>query len=131
MLFPTMHFYHVVQFPQGKVFACEVNNAEVLNKICLLKKHGYQDLRTSVVHSINGKIDSVDALVNTQGPCLKLTSVFRRLLVQSLAQPILFLSIDDSHCNRIHSSLNAVHYFNNGYVGKQSVALKDYCEEYW
>jgi hypothetical protein len=25
----------------------------------------------------------------------------------------------------------AVLYFNNGYVGKQSVAWKEYCAEYW
>ena len=34
------------------------------------------------------------------------------------ARPIFFLRIDDSHCNRIHSSLSAVHCFDNGYVGK-------------
>ena len=32
---------------------------------------------------------------------------------------------DDSHCNRIHSSLTAVNCFDHGYVGKQLVA------EYW
>ena len=42
-----------------------------------------------------------------------------------------FPRIDDSHCDRIHSSLTAVHCFNNGYVGKQSVAWKEYCAEYW
>ena len=36
--------------------------------------------------------------------------------------PIFFPRIDDSHCYRIHSSLTAVHYFDNGYVGKQPVA---------
>ena len=30
-----------------------------------------------------------------------------------LYQPIFFLRIDDSHCDRIHSSLTAVHYFDN------------------
>ena len=39
--------------------------------------------------------------------------------------------IDDSHCGRIHSSLTAVCCFDNGYVGKQPVAWKEYCEEYW
>ena len=47
------------------------------------------------------------------------------------AWPIFFPRIDDSHCNRIHSSLTTVHCFNNGYVGKQPVALKEYCAEYW
>ena len=37
----------------------------------------------------------------------------------------------DSHCNRINFSLMAVSCFNNGYVGKQPVAWKDYCVEYW
>ena len=31
--------------------------------------------------------------------------------------------------NRIHSSLAAVHCFDNGYFGKQPVALKEYCAE--
>ena len=31
----------------------------------------------------------------------------------------------------IHSSHTAVHCFDNGYVGKQSVAWKEYCAEYW
>ena len=44
---------------------------------------------------------------------------------------IFFLGIDDSHCNRIHPSLNAVHCFDNGYAGKQPVAWKEYCAEYW
>ena len=39
--------------------------------------------------------------------------------------------IDDSHCDRIHFSLSAVRYFDNGYVGKQPVAWKEYCAEYW
>ena len=30
--------------------------------------------------------------------------------------------MNDSHCDRIHSSLTAVHYFDNGYVEKQPVA---------
>ena len=47
-------------------------------------------------------------------------------LVQSLAQPISFPRIDDSH-----SSVTAVHCFNNGYLGKQPVAWKEYCAEYW
>ena len=41
-----------------------------------------------------------------------------------------FPRIDDSHCNRIHSSLNAVHCFGNGEGGKQPVAWKEYCAEY-
>ena len=31
----------------------------------------------------------------------------------------------------IHSSLNSVHCFQDGYVGKQPVAWKEYCVEYW
>ena len=36
----------------------------------------------------------------------------------------------DSHCDRIHSSLTAVCCYDNGYVGKQPVAWKEYCVEY-
>ena len=39
--------------------------------------------------------------------------------------------IDDSYYDRIHSSLTTVHCFNNRYVGKQPVAWKEYCAEYW
>ena len=38
---------------------------------------------------------------------------------------------DDSHCDRIHSSLTTVRCFENGYVRKQPVAWKEYCAEYW
>ena len=31
----------------------------------------------------------------------------------------------------IATYLAAVHWFNNGYVGKQPVAWKEYCMEYW
>ena len=54
----------------------------------------------------------------------------RRLLVESPAWPILFPRIDDSHCNRIHSSLTTVHCFDNGYVGKQPVAWEEYYTQY-
>ena len=54
----------------------------------------------------------------------------RRSLVRSPAQPIFFPRIDDSHCDRIHSSLINVRGFNNGYVGKQPVAWKEYCAYY-
>ena len=39
--------------------------------------------------------------------------------------------IDDSHCDKIPSSLTAVHCFDDGYVEKQPVAWKEYCAEYW
>ena len=48
-------------------------------------------------------------------------------LVRSPAWPIFFLRIDDSHCDRIHFSLTTVHCFDNDYVGKQPLALEDYC----
>ena len=41
------------------------------------------------------------------------------------------LKIDDSNCDRIHSSLTAVRCFDNGYVEKQSAAWKEYCAEFW
>ena len=55
----------------------------------------------------------------------------RRSLVRSPARPIFFPRIDDSHCDRIYSFLTAVRCFDNGYVGKQQVACKVYCAEYW
>ena len=45
--------------------------------------------------------------------------------------PIFFPGIDDSHYGRIHCSLTAVHCFDDGYVGKQPVAWKEYCGAYW
>ena len=53
-----------------------------------------------------------------------------RLLVQSPAWPIFFPRIDDSHCDRINSSLTAVCCLDSCYVGKQPVAWKEYCAEY-
>ena len=47
------------------------------------------------------------------------------------ARPIFIPRIDDSHFDRIYSSLTAVRSFDNGYVGKQPVAWKEYCVEYW
>ena len=55
----------------------------------------------------------------------------RRSLVRSPARPIFFPRIDDSHCDRIHSFLIAVRCFDDGYVGKQPVAWKEYCAEYF
>ena len=54
-----------------------------------------------------------------------------RWFVRSLARPIFFPRIDDSHCDRIHSSSTAVRCFDNGHVGKQPVAWKEYCAECW
>ena len=34
-------------------------------------------------------------------------------------------------CDRIHSYLTAVRYFDDHYVGKQPVAWKESCAEYW
>ena len=48
----------------------------------------------------------------------------------SILSSIFFFRIDDSHCDRIHFSLTAVHGFENGYVGKQPVAWKEYFAEY-
>ena len=50
----------------------------------------------------------------------------RRSLVRSPALPIFFPRIAD-----IHSSLTAVHCFEDGYVGKQPVAWEEWCAEYW
>ena len=34
-------------------------------------------------------------------------------------------------CDRIHFSLTADRCFDNGYLGKQPVAWKENCAEYW
>ena len=48
-----------------------------------------------------------------------------------MARPIFFPRIHDIYCDRLHSSLTAVCCFDNGYVGKQPVAWKEHCVEYW
>ena len=55
----------------------------------------------------------------------------RRSLVRSLAYAIFFPRIDESHCDKVHSSLTAVRCCDNSYVGKQPLAWKEYCAEYW
>ena len=42
-----------------------------------------------------------------------------------------FRGSNSSHCNRIHSSLIAFRCLDNGYLGKQPVAWKENCAEYW
>ena len=46
-------------------------------------------------------------------------------------QPIFFLRIDDSQCDIIYFSITNIHCFDDGNVGKQPVAWKEYCWEYW
>ena len=46
---------------------------------------------------------------------------------KSMALPIFFPRIDDSHYDKMHSSLNAVNCFNDGYDEKQPVAWEGYC----
>ena len=48
-----------------------------------------------------------------------------------LLGPIFFPWIDDNHWDRIYSSLTSFRCFENGYVGKEPVAWKEYCAEYW
>ena len=55
------------------------------------------------------------------------SSVCRLKNMRSPARPVFFPSIGD----RIHSSLTAVRCLDNGYVGKEPVAWKEYCAEYW
>ena len=54
----------------------------------------------------------------------------QEVAVRSPARPIFFPRIDDN-CDRIHSALTTVHCFDNGCVGKQPVASKEYCAEHW
>ena len=49
-------------------------------------------------------------------------------MVLSPARPIFFTRIDDSDCYRIHSSLTLSVVST---MGKQPVAWKEYCAEYW
>ena len=72
-------------------------------------------------NTITGKMDLKFCYIVCQAP----------QLVRSPAWPILFPRIDDSHCNRVLSSLTTVPCFDNGFVGKQPVAWKEYCAEYW
>ena len=51
--------------------------------------------------------------------------------IHGQARPLFLLRIDDSHWDWIHSSLIAVLCFDDGYVGKQPEAWKEYCAEYW
>ena len=55
----------------------------------------------------------------------------RSLLVRSPAQPNFLPRTDDNYCDRIQSSVTAVHCFDNGYVREQPVAWKEYCAEHW
>ena len=48
----------------------------------------------------------------------------KRSLVRSSTRPIFFSKIDDSHCDRIHSSLTALRCFGNGYVRKAACGLE-------
>ena len=41
------------------------------------------------------------------------------------ARPLFVLKINDSHCDKIHSSPTAVHCFDDGYVEKQPVAWEE------
>ena len=50
--------------------------------------------------------------------------LFRRSLVRSSAGPMLFPRVDDSHCDRIHTSLTAVCCLENGYVWKAASGLE-------
>ena len=66
---------------------------------------------------------------NSFGSAQDLRTGGRRL--NPLTWPIFFPRIDDSHCDRIHFSLITVLCFDDDYVGKQPVAWKEYCAEYW
>ena len=67
-------------------------------------------------HSLVGSLENL----RTEGPWF-----------EPPARTIFSPRIYDSHYDRIHSSLTAVHSFSHGNVGKQSVALKEYCMEDW
>ena len=64
---------------------------------------------------------------------LKNEGEHRLLFINNLspARPILFPRNDDSLCDRIDSSLTAVHCFDNSYVEKQPIVWTEYCAECW
>ena len=52
-------------------------------------------------------------------------------MVTSSAWQIFFQRIDEGHGVGTWSSLTTVHCFDDGYIGKLSVAWIVYCAEYW
>ena len=98
-----------------------------------IEKFGEQDQECSQEWMVNTNPDYQHFLLPQ---CLLATSVVHRTWEQvscwfdPQVWPILFLRIDDSHCDKIDFSLTAVYFFGNGYVGKQLVAYKEYCAEY-
>ena len=80
----------------------------------------------AAVRSIHDCAEPYSAFGSVQDPVLE----NRMSLVRCPARPIFLPKTDDSLWGRIHSSLAAVHCFDNGNVGKQPVAWKEYCAEY-
>ena len=77
-------------------------------------------------------LPSTDTLLSSPAePNSSVGSVADLRRVRSPARPIFSPGIDDSHCDRIHSSLIDDRHFDNGYVGKQPMSWKEYCVEYW
>ena len=58
-------------------------------------------------------------------------NVVRKGEMLMTSMPIFFVRIDDSHCDSNDSSLTAVYCFDNGYIGKQPMASKEYSGEFW
>ena len=50
--------------------------------------------------------------------------------MKSILKTVFFLRTDDSLCNTIHASFTTVQCFDNGFVGKQQLACKEYCAGY-
>ena len=87
-----------------------------------------------LLHALKSQIVSLTSLSPNPIPqsvvCNTWEQVWRSL-VRFLAQPIFLLRIDDGRCDIIYFFLTFVHFFYNGYVGKQPVAWKECCAKNW
>ena len=59
-------------------------------------------------------------------PCISVGSVKELRTGGHWFDPIFLPTFYDRHCDSIHPSLIAVHYFDDDYVGDQSVAWMEY-----
>ena len=105
-------------YPFGELYAIFINSK-------LSSANSFSLEESQICHF--GKLNYNSLLNTNQGPkvmswahwALSVTyGTWRGHWFVPHAQPILFPRIDDSHCNRIHSPLTAVHCFDDDFVGK-------------
>ena len=73
------------------------------------------DCQVTIIISPRVLIDVIFSLINKE--------------IDDVINIIFLRRTDDSHCDLIHTSFTTVHCFNNGYVGKQPGAWKEYYVE--